>query len=183
MWTRTGVMAAAVSAAALILGCSQQPAQKAAATEEKDFNLSPAAVTVQAGIVTGELTQMKVTEEVKKGSGEIVLPPQLSGTLKLKNTSTDQTVHLLGGKIRYLDAQGQPIKVADSGDTAAISFAGYGSTDQLTPGQDTTQSVNVGFPAAALKAKDLKSISLELTYVPTPYKDETLNFKVAVSGQ
>jgi hypothetical protein len=36
------------------------------------------------------------------------------------------------------------------------------------------------FPAEALKAGKLAQIRLELAYVPSPYKEETLNFAVRV---
>jgi uncharacterized protein YjbJ (UPF0337 family) len=35
---------------------------------------------------------------------------KLTGKLKLTNSSTDQTVRLVGGKILFIDAQGQPIR-------------------------------------------------------------------------
>jgi hypothetical protein len=43
--------------------------------------------------------------------------------------------------------------------------------------------VDVDFPADALKAKKLKEIRLELAYIPTSYKTETINFTVAIGGQ
>ena len=39
------------------------------------------------------------------------------------------------------------------------------------------------FPVEALKAKKLKEIRLELSYVPTPFKEEKLNFTVSIGGQ
>jgi hypothetical protein len=38
----------------------------------------------------------------------------------------------------------------------------------------------VDFPAAALKAKKLKEIRLELAYIPSPYQEETVNFTVSI---
>ncbi|MBI2152224.1 MAG: hypothetical protein HYW16_06450 [Candidatus Rokubacteria bacterium] len=61
-------------------------------------------------------------------------------------------------------------------------FPTYGA-ERLDPGQDATQSVDVDFPAEALKVKKLKEIRLELTYIPSPYKEETVNFTVSISGQ
>ena len=43
--------------------------------------MTPASVTVQAGIVTSEVTEMKVTERVEKGSGTVVSPAKLTGML------------------------------------------------------------------------------------------------------
>ena len=39
------------------------------------------------------------------------------------------------------------------------------------------------FPAAALKAKKLKEIRLELAYIPSLYNEETVNFIVSIGGQ
>jgi hypothetical protein len=125
---------------------------------------------------------MKVTERVEKGSGRLVSPAKLTGMLKLKNTSKDQAVRLVGGKIQYIDAQGQPIKLEETRTEPTIKFATYGS-ERLDPGQDATQSVDVDFPAEALKAKRLKEIRLELAYIPSPYKEETVNFTVVIGGQ
>jgi len=67
--------------------------------------VTPASVTVKAGIIAGEVTEMKVTELVEQGSDRVVSPAKLTGTLRLKNTSANQTVHLVGGKIQYIDGQ------------------------------------------------------------------------------
>jgi hypothetical protein len=125
---------------------------------------------------------MKVTERVEKGSDRIVSPAKLTGKLVLKNSSTNQTVRLVAGKIQYIDTQGQPIKVSQAQTEPTIKFATYGA-EQLGPGQDATQSLDVDFPAEALKAKKLKEIRLELAYIPSPYKEETVNFTVAIGGQ
>ncbi|MEK7384948.1 MAG: hypothetical protein AABZ83_00785 [candidate division NC10 bacterium] len=163
----------------MTLGCSQGPSGTAAVIEDKTYTVTPASVTVKAGIVTGEVTEMKVTERVEKGSGRVVAPAKLTGTLKLKNTSANQTVRLVAGKILYIDAQGQPIKLEESRTEPTIKFATYGK-EQLDPGQDATQSLDVEFPAEALKAKKLKEIRLELAYIPSPFREETVNFVVSI---
>ena len=177
-----GVTTVATAVAAMTLGCSQQPSGTGSVIEDKTYTVAPASVTVKAGIVTGDITEMKVTERVEKGSGRVVSPAKLTGTLKLKNSSKDQAVRFVGGKIRYIDAQGQPIKLEEKRPEPIIKFATYGA-ERLDPGQDATQSVDVEFPAEALKAKKLKEIRLELAYIPSPYKEESLNFSVAIGGQ
>ena len=178
MWKWVGVTILAAGVA-MTLGCSQQPSGTAVMIEDKVYTVTPASVTVKAGIVTGEVTEMKVTERVEKGSGRLVSPAKLTGMLKLKNSSKDQTVRLIAGKIQYIDAQGKPIKVEETRTEPTIRFATYGA-ERLDPGQDATQSVDVDFPAEALKAKKLKEIRLELAYIPSPYKEETVNFVVAI---
>ena len=165
--------------AVITAGCSQGPPATAAVIEDKTYTVTPASVKVQAGIVTGEVTEMKVTERVEKGSARVVAPAKLTGTLKLKNTSANQTVRLVAGKIQYIDAQGQPIKLEGTRTEPTLKFATYGS-ERLDPGQDATQSLDVEFPAEALKAKKLKEIRLELAYIPSPYREETVNFTVSI---
>src|SRR2546427_10366755 len=104
-WAEVTVFVAAVSV--ITLGCAQGPSATAAVVADKTYTVTPASVTVKAGIVTGEVTEMKVTERVAQGSDRVVSPAKLTGTLKLKNTSTNQTVRLVAGKILYIDAQGQ----------------------------------------------------------------------------
>ena len=180
MWTWVGVMMVTTAVAAMTLGCSQQPGT--AVIEDKTYTVTPASVKVKAGIVTGEVTEMKVTERVEKGSDRLVSPAKLTGTLKLKNSSKDQAVRLIAGKIQYIDAQGQPIRLVEGRTEPLIKFATYGA-ERLDPGQEATQSLDVDFPAEALKAKKLKEIRLELTYIPSPYKEETVNFTVVIGGQ
>jgi len=179
---RWGLGAALVALVAwMIFGPVQQPAAVAAPVEERMYAVTPASVKVKAGMVTGEVTDMKVAERVEKGSDRIVTAAKLTGTLRLKNTSANQTVRLLEGKLRYIDAQGQPIKLEDSRTESTLKFASYGS-ERLDPGQEAIQSLDVEFPAEALKAKRLKEIRLEFAYIPAQYREETVNFAVSISA-
>src|SRR5438876_358598 len=182
MWWRWGLGAALVAVVAwMILGPTPQPAATATAAviEDKTYTVTPAAMKVKAGIVTGEVTEMKVTERVEQGSGRVDSAAKLTGTLKLKNTSANQTVRLITGKIQYIDDQGRPIKLEEARAEPTLKFAMYGS-ERLDPGQDATQSLDVDFPAEALKAKKLREIRLELAYIPSPYQEETINFTVSI---
>src|SRR3989475_10585785 len=95
------------------LGSVRQPAATAAVIEERTYAVTPASVKVQAGIVTGEVTATKEAERIEKGSDRIVTPAKLTATLTLKNTSANQTVRLLDGKLLYIDSEGEPIMVED----------------------------------------------------------------------
>lgn len=176
------VATAATVAAVTTFGCAQKPAVTAAAIEDKVYSVSPNQVQVKAGIVTGDVTDMKVTERVEQGSGRVDSPAKLSGKLKVTNNSSDQSVRMLGGKIIYIDDQGQVIKLEEARTEPVIKFANMSnSVDRLDPGQDSTQAVDVDFPAAALKAKKLKEIRVELAYIPSSYKLQTANFSVSIS--
>jgi uncharacterized membrane protein YeaQ/YmgE (transglycosylase-associated protein family) len=184
MWWRGGLGAALVAVVAwMTLGPAPQPAAIAAVIEDKTYTVTPAAMKVKAGIVTGEVTGMKVTERIEQGSGRVVSAAKLTAIVTLKNSSTDQAVRLIGGKILYLDGQGQPIKLEAARTEPELKLSTYGSSDRLDPGQETTQSLDVDFPAEALKAKKLKEIRFELAYIPSPYREETVNFIVSIGGQ
>ena len=181
-WWRWGLGVAVVAVVAwMTLGPVPQPAATAAVIEERTYSVTPASVKVQAGIVTGEVTAMKVAERIEKGSDRIITPAKLTATLRLKNTSANQTVRLLEGKLLYIDAQGQPIKLEDSRTEPTLKFATYGS-ERLDPGQEATQTLDVEFPAEALKAKRLKEIRLEFAYIPSPFREETVNFAVSIGA-
>jgi hypothetical protein len=125
---------------------------------------------------------MKVTERVEQGSGRVISAAKLTAKVVLKNSSANQTVRLVAGTIKYIDVQGQPIKIEETRTEPTLRFATYGS-DRLDPGQEATQSLDVDFPAEALKAKKLKEIRLDLAYIPSPYREETVNFIVSIGGQ
>jgi len=177
-----GVMIVTAVAAASF-GCAQKPAATAI-IEDKVYTVTPDQVQVKAGIVAGEVTEMKVTERVEQGTGRVDSPAKLTGKLKLTNSSSDQTVRLVGGRILYIDDQGKLIKIEEARTEPALKFpASYNATDRLDPGQDMTQSVEVDFPVEALKAKKLKEIRIELAYIPSSYKLQTANFGVSIGGQ
>ena len=182
-WWRWGLGAALVAVVGwMVLGPAPQPAATAAVIDDKTYTVTPAAMKVKAGIVTGDITEMKVTERVEQGSGRVVSAAKLTARLVLKNSSANQTVRLVAGTIQYIDVQGRPIKLEDARTEPTLKFSTYGS-DRLDPGQEASQSLDVDFPAEALKAKKLKEIRLELAYIPSPYREETINFIVSVGGQ
>jgi len=93
-------------------------------------------------------------------------------------------VRLLGGRILYIDDQGKVIKIEEARTEPALKFqSSYNATDRLDPGQDATQSVEVDFPAEALKVRKLKEIRIELAYIPSSYKLQTAGFSVSIGGQ
>jgi hypothetical protein len=78
-----------------------------------------------------------------------------------------------------MDAQGRPIKLEESRTEPVIKFTAY-NNERLDPGQDASQSVDVEFPAQALKAKKLTEIRLELAYIPSAYQEQTVNLSVSI---
>jgi hypothetical protein len=150
---------------------------------DKTYTVTPGAITVKGSLLSGALTEMKVVERVEDGSGRIDQPARLSGKLVLKNVSHDQSLRLLGGKVLYIDMQGKPIPLEDKRTEPMLKVSNsYGSQERLDPGQDASQTVEAEFPVEALKMKRLKEIRLELLYIPSAYKQETMNFGVSIAA-
>lgn len=168
----------------LVLGmgaCTQRESPTSPAgpiVEQKSFPLSPSTATVKASFLTGKLEDMKVWERVEQGTGKVVEAPKLLAMLKLKNTSANQAARPINGRIEYLDAQGKPIPLAEGREDTSFKFPYY--QERLDPGMETSVDINVPFPAAALKEKKLQDIRLELTYIPSPYKEESVSIQVSL---
>jgi uncharacterized membrane protein YeaQ/YmgE (transglycosylase-associated protein family) len=158
------------------------PVATAAAVQDKTYTVTPSSTKVQTGIVAAELTDMKVTERVEDGSGRIVTPAKLTGRLVLTNTSRDQAVRLVSGKLRYIDGTGRPIKLEDTRTEPTIKFSASG-TERLDPGQEATESLDVDFPVSALTGSTLKAIYMDLVYIPSAYREASARFGVAIGAK
>jgi len=181
---RTVGMAALFAAAALASACSQQPAAPVVVVNDKVYSVAPDAAKVAVGIVSGEITGMKVTERVEEVSGKVSAPAKLSGKLVIKNTSADQSVSMLEAKIIFVDSLGKPLVMEDNRAEPVVKMdSSYGAKNRLDPGQEMTQTLDVEFPAAALKAGVLKEVRIALVYAPAAYNKASLNFPVALSSK
>jgi hypothetical protein len=165
-------------------GGSGTAADTAPAVEERTFALKLTPTPLRVAFLTAELTDLSVVEGVRQGSGEVVEAPKLRGMLKVKNTSKDRTARLVGGTIEYLGAEGHPIALAPGRGDTAFTFYTY-SGDRVDPGKDTSQTINVPFPAAAINGEKLAEVRLTLTYIPTPYRTEaaTVSASLVAQGQ
>jgi hypothetical protein len=175
-------MLASAVLAALCAGCTPPPSAKGPAVNDKTYAVSPADITVKGSLLSGALTQMKVVERVEDGSGRVDQAARLTGKLVLTNVSKDQSVRLVGGSLIYIDMQGKPIALEDNRTAPTLKVSSsYGAQERLDPGQDTSQPVEAEFPVEALKMKRLKEIRLELLYIPSAYRQETMNFGVSIA--
>jgi len=137
---------------------------------------------VKGNLLSGSLTEMKVVERVEDGSGRIDQAARLTGKLVLTNVSKDQSLRMLCGKLVYIDMQGRRIPLEDKRTEPTLKASSpYGGQERLDPGQDATQQVEAEFPVAALQLKRLKEIRLEVLYIPSAYKQETMNFGVSIA--
>ena len=147
--------------------------------ENRVYPVTPPSMTVKSGMITGEVSDLKVTERVEKGAGRVLSPARLTGTLRLQNTSANRTIRLVEGRVRFIDARGQAIGSGAGGTDPIVKLTRPGH-DSLDPEQDALYALDVEFPVEALRANRLKDIRLELVYVPSPFRGETVNFAVSI---
>ncbi len=166
-----------------LAACSQQQVQSSAAPEPvtKTFTLTPGATPVKVDFLTGQLQNLTVTERVDPKTGKPVDRPELRGTLKLTNGSSDQSVRLLTGKLLFLDGKGQVIPIAKGRGDTSFNFNSY-ETQRLDPGKETSVSIDIPFPQAGLQANNLQNVRVDLTYLPTEYKEQAVTVPVAVKS-
>jgi hypothetical protein len=150
--------------------------------EDRVYAVTPASLAVRSGVIAGEVLDLKVTEHVEKGSGRIVSSARLTGTLRLENTSPNRTLRVVEAKLLFIDPQGRPIKLGAVRTEPIVRFATYGD-ERLDPGQDVSRALDVEFPVEALKAGKLKEIRLALAYIPSPFREEIVNFVVSITAE
>jgi len=86
------------------------------------------------------------------------------------------------GRLVYIDDHGQPLKLEDARTEPTVKFSSS-SSERLDPGQETTESMDVEFPAEALKTARLKEIRVDLAYTTSPYREGTLRIPVSIGGR
>jgi hypothetical protein len=89
--------------------------------------------------------------------------------------------HLLGHKDHSLDGKGQAIPVAKDRGETSFDFSSF-ETQRLDPGKETSVTIDIPFPQAGLKANDLKSVRLDLTYLPSSYREQAVSVPVTLKG-
>jgi hypothetical protein len=170
-----------VALAGALAGCAKDEVSEGPRIEDRTFALEGADVPLRIGPLSGSLSNLVVTQRVNLDTGESVSAPQLRGTLALKNVSEDQTVRIVSGQVVYLDGSGGRIMLAEGrGDTEFKPYA-YGG-DRLDPGMEMSQSIDVPFPATALKQTPLANIRLGVSFIPMPYREEAVVVPVTVDA-
>jgi len=176
-WLAPALLALGVAA------CSQQQSQSTAATAqpvEKSYTLVSSA-PMKVDFLTGQFEGLTITERIDPKTKNVVDRPELRGTLKLKNESKDQSARLLGGSLVFLDAKGQVIPVAKERGDTSFTFSAY-ETQRLDPGKETSQTIDVPFPRAGLEASAIHSIRLDLNYLPSAYRAQSVDYPVSLKG-
>jgi hypothetical protein len=175
-------VATVMVAIAAFAGCSKgtEPAPTAQ-LDSKTIALKPTSSSVQLGFLTGELTDLTVSQTVNTTTGETVQPPKLRATLKLRNASSDQVARLVSGRVEYLDAGGKSIPLAKDRQDTSFKFYSY-QGDRLDPGMETSQGIEVPFPMSAMKDGHLADVRLRVAYIPSPFRTESASVAVSMAN-
>jgi len=97
----------------------------------------------------------------------------LRGTIKISNHSKN-ILDVQGVTIQYLDSSGSPIPFKTGEKKVAVSAYW---TD-LEPGKDVENYLDATVPMAAVKEKSLNRIQVNVVYIPSPLKRESLGIPI-----
>jgi hypothetical protein len=159
----------ALSLAIGFFGCAQQQKVEAPKQEQVTKNLVPAKAEIKGPAFLVEINDLKVQTTIDTTSKEIVETPTLKGSIKITNKSKD-ILDIQAVTFEYLDEAGKPIPFS-SGEKIGNVYAFWKA---LKPEEVAQGSLDVTIPRNAIKEKALGKIVVNLVYVPSPLKRETL---------
>ncbi len=151
------------------LGCAKEQKAEAPKQEQVTKNLVPQKVEFKGQAFLVELNDLKVAETIDTASKEIVETPRLSGNIKITNKSND-ILDIQGVTLEYLDEGGKPIAFKSGEKIAKVSS--YWKA--IKPEEALEGSIDSTIPRAGVKEKALGKIEINVVYVPSPLKRETL---------
>ena len=156
-------------------GCTSERKVEAPTQEQVTKNLVPPKAEVKGPAFFVELNDLKVVTTVNIASKEIVGTPGLKGSIKITNKSKD-ILDIQAVTFEYLDEAGKPIPFS-SGEKIGNVYAFWKA---LKPEDVAEGSLDVTIPRKAIKEKALGKIEVNLVYVPSPLKRETLTLSEKV---
>jgi len=155
-------------------GCAERKVE-APTQEQITKNLVPPKAEVKGPAFLVELNDLKVVTTVNIASKEIVETPSLKGKIKITNKSKD-VLDIQAVTLEYLDEAGKPIPYKSDEKIVKV----YPFWKALQPEGIAEGSLEVTLPTNAIKEKSLRKIELNLVYVPSPLKRETLTLSEKV---
>jgi len=167
-----------VVALSLVLGffgCAQQQKVEAPKQEQVTKNLVPAKAEIKGPAFLVEINDLKVQTTVDTASKEIVETPSLKGSIKITNKSKD-ILDIQALTFEYLDEAGKPIPFSSGEKVGKV----YPFWKALKPEEVAEGNLDVTIPRKAIKEKTLGKIAVDLVYVPSPLKRETLTLSEKV---
>ena len=151
-------------------GCVKEQKAEAPKQEKITKNLVPPKSEIKGQNFLVELSDLKVVTVVDIASKEIVETPSLRGNIKITNKSKD-ILDVQAVTFEYLDESGKPIPFQSGEKISKVSlFLKVIKPEEMTEGS----FYDVTLPRMAIKEKVLRKIEVNLVYVPSPLKRETL---------
>ena len=152
------------------LGCSKEEKKVEGPKQERiTKNLVPPKAEIKGENFLVEVSDLKVFMDVDTASKEIVETPNLRGYIKITNKSKD-ILDIQAVTLEYLDEAGKPIPFKSGEKISKASLF----LKSIKPEEVTEGSLDVTIPRMAVKEKALGKIEINLVYVPSPLKRETL---------
>jgi hypothetical protein len=152
-----------------IFACTKERKVEAPTQEQVTKNLVPAKAEVKGQNFLLEINDLKVVTTVNIASKEIVGTPSLKGNIKITNKSKD-ILDIQAVTLEFLNEAGKPIPYKSDEKIEKV----YPFWKVLQPEGTAEGSLDVTVPMNAIKEKSLKKIEVNLVYVPSPLKRETL---------
>jgi len=152
-----------------LFGCTAEKKAEGPKLEQIIKNLVPAKAEVKGPSFFVEVSDLKFVTMVDAASKEIVETPTLKGSIKITNKSKD-ILDIQALTLDYLDEGGKPIAFSSGEKVANV----YPFWKALKPEEVAEGSLDVTIPRKAIKEKILGKIEVDLVYVPSPLKRETL---------
>jgi hypothetical protein len=152
-----------------LFGCTAEKKVEAPKQERITKNLVPPKSELKGQNFVVELTDLQILTIVDTASKEIVETPSLKGHIKITNKSKD-ILDIQAVTLEYLDEAGKPIPFKPEEKIEKV----YSFWKALQPEGITEGSLDVTIPKTAVKDKALGKIQVDLVYVPSPLKRETL---------
>ena len=161
---------AALCLAIGLFGCTKEEKKVETPKQEQiTKNLAPQKSELKGQNFFVELSDLRVITVVDTASKEIVETPTLKGNIKITNKSKD-ILDIQAVTFEYLDEAGKPIPFKPEEKIDKV----YPFWKALQPEGVTEGSLDVTIPMNAIKEKSLRNIEVNLVYVPSPLKRETL---------
>ena len=152
-----------------LFGCTAEKKAEAPKQERITKNLVPPKSELKGQNFLVELTDLQVLTVIDTASKEIVETPSLKGHIKITNKSKD-ILDIQAVTLEYLDEAGKPIPFKPEEKIDKV----YPFWKALQPEGIAEGSLDVTIPKMAVKEKTLAKIEVNLVYVPSPLKRETL---------
>jgi len=159
-----------------LFGCTAEKKSEGPKQEQVTKNLVPPKAEVTGPNFLLELSDLKIVMTINTATKEIVETPTLKGNIKITNKSKDN-LDIQAVTLEYLDETGKLIPFKSGEKISKV----YPFWKAIKPEEITEGSLyDVTIPTMAVKEKALGKIEVNIVYVPSPLKRETLTLSERV---